>query len=102
MYFVLITVGCNCVVVCVNCRIESGILIYFFFGMHVLCMLSHITCIVQGSVIVFWVREITYTKCLITLCASIFQLYNLVAFESSTDVGLPLLYLYLMMYIMYH
>lgn len=59
------------------------------------------TCIVQGSVIVFWVREIMYTKCLITLCASIFQLYNLVAFESSTDVGLPLLYLYLMMYIMY-
>lgn len=101
MYFVLITVGCNCVVVCVNCRIESGILIYFFFEMHVLCMLSHITCIVQGSVIVFWVREIMYTKCLITLCASIFQLYHLVAFESSTDVGLPLLYLYLMMYIMY-
>lgn len=48
------------------------------------------TCIVQGSVIVFWVREIMYTKCLITLCASIFQLYNLVAFESSTDVGLPI------------
>lgn len=42
MYFVLITVGCNCVVVCVNCRIESGILIYFFFEMHALCMLSHI------------------------------------------------------------